>query len=132
MKTSTTPRPLKEPNQFKFPMKLTKFQRTIMPTLRGRTAEQGAVWKRFLADHPPGSVWANGVDCGQAIRNFGQSGVPNFNAYMVTLKMFLSWYPTWRKEETTRQRSIAGKKRKPRPPWNKLKQVLEDSPEAAS
>jgi hypothetical protein len=113
-------------------MKLDKLLRIVLPELRGRLPERRPIWRAFLKDHPPGCMWVNGMDFGRIMADFWQTGIPGELAFFTVAKVFEGWYRDakagWRKGETSRQRSIAGKwkrkKRRARPPIKKLGEAL--------
>jgi hypothetical protein len=134
-----------EPGSLKFPMKLSKFRRLMMPQYAGRTPEQGRVWREFLKAHPPGSCLCNyrgpvhdpqfgavmpinatdrELDLGAIWAKLFQTGIGDEALFFLTMTRFLTWYPNWRRDETSRQRKGAAKKRKARPPHKALAEAL--------
>ena len=102
------------PVKLAFPMKKARFIHLVLPQYRGKTAEQGKVWRAFVAAHPPGASNAHfdgrWHDLGQCAANLHQTPIPTEEAFYTLAKAFSAWFAAWREEETSRQRSEAGKK----------------------
>jgi hypothetical protein len=109
--------------KLKFPMKLEKFLRLVLPNVR--RPDRHVAWRKFLA-HPSSLGQVNGVDFNAVATKFYKIGISGEMTFFTTAIRFGGWFPQWRKEETARQRRAAAnwRKRKARPPVHKLKAIL--------
>jgi hypothetical protein len=96
--------------KIKFPMPFNKFLRTVLPKVR--EPDRYVAWRKYLKCYDHAGWFVNDTDFSAIMKKLQDTGIPNEMSYILAGGHFVAWYNNWRKEETSRVRSKAGKKPK--------------------
>ena len=94
-----------------FPMHRDKFFRKMLPKLAGRPAELAQIAKAYLREKG-GEERGKKLTQAQVNRAYAAFGPISETAFLSVEWHFKNWYSKWRREKTSKARSVASSKRK--------------------